>query len=55
MARSATTQNKAAQKKVKILRVVCRPEGTFLNGRIYTIDEKLAAILIKNGSAKEEK
>ena len=41
-------------KKIKILKVVCRPEGTFLPGRIYEIDSKLADKLIASGNAKEE-
>lgn len=41
-------------KKIKILKVVCRPEGTFLPGRIYEIDSKLAEKLIASGNAKEE-
>lgn len=44
----------AETKKVRILKVVCRPEGTFLPGRIYEIDSKLADKLIASGNAKEE-
>ena len=41
-------------RKVKILKVVCRPEGTFLPNRIYEMDSKLAEKLIASGNAKEE-
>lgn len=41
-------------KKVRILKVVCRPEGTFLPNRIYEMDSKLAEKLIASGNAKEE-
>ena len=41
-------------KKVRILKVVCRPEGTFLPNRIYEMNSKLAEKLIASGNAKEE-
>lgn len=59
-AEETTEQTTTAQteetktKKIKILKVVCRPEGTFLPGRIYEIDSKLADKLIASGNAKEE-
>lgn len=49
------TQKEGKTKKVKILRVVCRPEGTFLPNRLYNLEEKLALHLIKAGSAEEAK
>jgi len=59
-AEETTEQTTTAQmeetktKKIKILKVVCRPEGTFLPDRIYEIDSKLADKLIASGNAKEE-
>lgn len=44
----------AKTKKIKILKVVCRPEGTFLPNRVYEIDSSLADKLIASGNAKEE-
>ena len=44
----------AETKKVRIQKVVCRPEGTFLPNRIYEIDSSLADKLIASGNAKEE-
>jgi hypothetical protein len=49
------TPKEGKTKKVKILRVVCRPEGTFLPNRLYNLEEKLALHLIKTGSAEEAK
>lgn len=42
-------------RKVKILNVVCRPDGTYLAGKVYELPAKLADTLIKNGSAEELK
>jgi len=52
---SEQTLKEGKTKKVKILRVVCRPEGTFLPNRLYNLEEKLALHLIKAGSAEEAK
>lgn len=52
---SEQTPKEGKTKKVKILRVVCRPEGTFLPNRLYNLEEKLALHLIKTGSAEEAK
>ena len=54
MPKAKKAEEKVEKTKVRILKVVCRPEGTFLPGRIYEIDSKLADKLIASGNAKEE-
>lgn len=39
-------------KKVKILKLICRPEGTFLPNRIYALDSVLAENFIKTKRAE---
>lgn len=53
----AETKNetKAKKKTVKMLKVVCRAEGTFLKGMTYELDTEFADKLIKNECAEEKK
>lgn len=53
----AETKNETKTKKktVKMLKVVCRAEGTFLKGVSYELDPELADLLIKNKCAEEKK
>lgn len=43
------------KKRIRFLKVVCRPEGTFLPNRVYELDSEVADNLISLGKAKEEK
>ena len=55
-AESAESAAQTAQKnkRVRMLTVVCRPEGTFLDGKVYEIDGALARTLVSAGLAREE-
>lgn len=52
----AETKNetKAKKKTVKMLKTVCRAEGTFLKGMTYELDTEFADKLIKNECAEEK-
>ena len=39
-------------KKVKILKLICRPEGTFLPGCVYELDSRLADKFIESKRAE---
>lgn len=43
----------AEQIKVRIKKIVCRAEGTFLPNRAYTLDSELAETLVKHGQAEK--
>lgn len=40
-------------RKIKMLKVVCRAEGTFLPGRVYEVERNLADIFVKNCVAEK--
>ncbi len=50
----ATKENQK-KKKIKMLKVACRAEGTFLKSMVYELDAGLADLLIKNKCAEEKK
>lgn len=53
-AESAAQTAAEKNKRVRMLTVVCRPEGTFLDGKVYEIDGALARTLVSAGLAREE-
>lgn len=53
--KEAETKTESTTRKVKMIRTVCRPEGSFQSNRTYEISEKLAETFIKNKFAEEAK
>jgi len=51
----AETKTETTTRKVKMIRTVCRPEGSFQSNRTYEVSEKLAETFIKNKFAEKAK
>lgn len=48
-----TKPAKEARKTIQMLKIICRPEGTFQSGRRYELPAALSDMLIAAGAAVE--